>query len=93
MEETIESARGRLRKGAVESFRWGIAVTNIGFQVGDRMVSLREEWFKTSKAMTKHLKEQQAVRLACRRPNLFSGLPTWNHKQHASFFALLRKLL
>ena len=36
----------------------------------------------SAKVLTKHLKVEQARRLAERRPTLFSGLEGWNHKQH-----------
>ena len=89
LDEVIESARGRLGKGAVVAFRWGVSITTTGLQVGDRLISAREEWFVARKVLTKHLKGEQARHLSERRPNLFGGLVGWNEKQHCRFLATL----
>ena len=85
VDEVIEQAKGRLGIGAVFAFRWGITITHEGFMIGARWVPAREEWFIVRKVATKHLKDEQARRLAARRPALFAGLEGWNNKQHNRF--------
>ena len=82
VDEVIEQAKRRLGKGAVHAFRWGITVSCDGFQVGTRLLPSREQWFVARKVLMAHLKGEHARRLAERRPLLFEGLATWNHKQH-----------
>ena len=82
VDELIEQAKGRLGKGAVQAFRWGITVSCEGFSVGPQWVPLREPWFVVRKVLMRHLKREQARRLADRRPLLYAGLEGWNHKQH-----------
>ena len=92
MDEIIESGKARLGKAAIEAFRWGITVLERGFQVGATFVPASEEWFIARKILLKHVKNEQALRLARRRPALFAGLETWNSKQHAKFLQLLNPL-
>ena len=81
--EVIEQCKGRLGRCALESYRWGIRVTRWGFELSDRFLSLREEWFISRKVILAHLKQEQAKRLAMRRPTLYAGLTSWNHRQHS----------
>ena len=92
IDEIIESGKARLGKIAIEAFRWGISILETGLQVGGAFVPAREEWFIVRKALVSHLKKQQALRLARRRPALFEGLEAWNAKQHAKFLHLLNPL-
>ena len=90
--DVIETPRGRLGRGALEAFRWGIRVTPTGFELPDRRVSVKEEWFVARKVMLAHLKQEQARRLAMRRPTLYAGLITWNPKQHSKLLMSLSPL-
>ena len=90
--EVIEAAKGRLGRGAIQAFRWGVRVTHSGLEIGTKWLSVREEWFIARKVLTKHLKDEQARRLSKRRPHLFGGLTTWNPKQHAKFVRSLPPL-
>ena len=90
--EVIETCKGRLGKSAVEAFRWGIRVTPAGFELGDRLLSLREEWYISRKVLVGHLKSEQAKRLAMRRPTLFAGLVAWNHRHHSKLLSTLQPL-
>ena len=82
VDEVIEQAKGRLGLGAIHAFRWGVTVSFEGFQVGDRWVPAREQWFIARKVLLTHVKPEQARRLAERRPHIFGGLSGWNFREH-----------
>ena len=82
--DIMETPKGRLGRGALEAFRWGVTITPTGFELPDRRGSGREEWFVARKVFLSHLKKEQARRLAVRRPTLYHGLASWNHKQHSN---------
>ena len=84
--------KGRLGRGALEAFRWGVTITHNGFELPDRRVSVREEWFVARKVILAHLKQEQARRLALRRPTMYAGLSSWNPKQHSKLLCSLPPL-
>ena len=88
----IEEAKGRLGKAAVHAFRWGVSISSEGFRVSDRLVPVREPWLIARKVLLKHLKRQQCLRLAARRPATFGNLQELNVKAHLSFLRTLNPL-
>ena len=56
VDEIIEQGKGRLGKGAIYAYRWGISVTEEGFDAGARWIPSREQWFIVRKALMQHPK-------------------------------------
>ena len=88
----IEEAKGRLGKSAVFAFRWGVCISVEGFRLAERFLPVREPWFIARKVILKHLKKQQCLRLAARRPATFGGLLDLNVKAHLAFLRTLNPL-
>ena len=92
VETIIECAKGRLGKIALCAFRWGVSVAWDGFLIPSRKIPTREPWFIAQKVLLAHLKRQQCLRLALRRPLLFGGLEAYNVKQHLALLRILSPL-